>query len=76
MSRWESFKTFFRKHDFDLDNSKKELVIVDTKNRDVFSYDKYVCSRCGETLALMQWQMKNLPWGMARGCKGKKDNIN
>lgn len=58
--------TKFRKHDF---NFVSPLMIkVDGTN---FYYYKYICKNCGYSLSLDEWQMRDLPFDMKRGCPGK-----
>lgn len=67
---WGKIKTYFRKHDFDLNNN--EIVSIDFDNGKSFKFPRYTCKKCGKKLCLDLWQMKQLPWDMARGCPGKK----
>lgn len=67
----------FRKHKFDLNNPW----VVDTggiprdkcvyKIDDTIKYKVYICKNCGYRLGLSLWQMKQLPWEMARNCSDK-----
>lgn len=63
--------TFFRKHNFKpvID----ETCVIIANGDEVYRFPKYVCSKCGDTLRLEEWQMRALPWGMARGCRGTKN---
>lgn len=47
------------------------LILQAYKSEDTIKYKIYVCKACGEKLGLELWQMKQLPWSMARGCSGK-----
>lgn len=64
--RWlEKLRTYFRKHNFDLD----QPVVV---NYHSIKLRKYTCTKCGKVLHLDYWQMLDLPFSMARNCPGKK----
>lgn len=62
-------RTKFRKHNFDLENP--ELIVLEVGGKQSVKFNRYKCTNCGTTLSLDLWQMKDLPFSMARGCKGK-----
>ncbi len=65
-------KLFPRRHDFDLEHP--ETVVTTTPSMISglpYAYHRFHCRRCGATLALDLWQMKNLPRSMQYGCKGR-----
>ena len=77
MSIIKSIKSFtrkYRKHDFDLLNPEPITLNISkaTSNRRSINciWNKYTCTKCGETLSLELWQMKDLPPAMSHGCNG------
>ena len=68
-------KTYFRKHEFDLENPQIIQTVFLKEDGKPYTFNIYVCSACGKSHNLDLWQMKELPWSMARGCKGYKIDI-
>jgi hypothetical protein len=66
-NKGEQMNIFSKKHKFDLDNPN-------TAECCGFRFPQYICKKCGKTLCLDSWQMKQLPWSISHGCTGKKDN--
>jgi hypothetical protein len=66
-NKTEGIRTKFRKHDFDF--SKPSRIIIVSSDHFLSVYE---CKKCGLAYSLDDWQIKQLPFDMARGCKGYK----
>lgn len=58
----------FRKHEFNLQNPQVENLFGNAR----YSYEKYVCKKCGEVLYFHSYKDKRIPFNMSHGCYGNK----
>ena len=68
------FATYFREHDFDLDNP--ELVDFELHGVPIITYKKYHCKNCDKTLSMYLNQSKKLPRNVTHGCTNNKRKDN
>lgn len=68
---WEGFKTFFRRHDYNIEHP---IVVTNYRARidgKPVTFKKYRCTKCGNELALSLSEMRHLPLPLSHGCPGE-----
>lgn len=68
--KYWAFRTYFQKHDFDLENPAIEVIVI---NGIPQNFPIYFCKKCDKYLCLDRKSMDLLPFDMSHGCNKIKN---